>query len=269
MAPARRRAPNAFTLVELLVVIAIVAVLVAILLPVLAQARQRGEAIVCANNVRQIVLAMSTYEADNKSFPLLDHPCYGMVTSGTLPKCWVDALLEQHYLLGPDIRTRTLGVLACPAVQDTQRWIMPLPADIFSRSFTDYGYNMYVNNRQLNENKFYKHLSFFGQRGRMGRGQDKVLISETWYYGSLFDSTGFSMWSEGHGWFAATGGVSPTGPAWEARHMRGRAVTLAYMTGNVELVYPPPWLPEDATGRHPLSGWHFTYTDGGLDTPVQ
>ena len=62
------------------------------------------------------------------------------------------------------------------------------------------------------------------------RGERKVLMTETWYRGGYWDSEGTSrVWSEGHGWYAASGGVSATGPNWEARHMRGRAVTVAYM----------------------------------------
>jgi prepilin-type N-terminal cleavage/methylation domain-containing protein len=257
-----------FTLVELLVVVAIVALLVAVLLPVLAQARQRSEATACANNVRQVVLAMSTYEADHKTFPLLHHPCYGMVPwdGMSLPKTWVDALLEQRYLLGPDIATRTLGVLACPEVEASERWIIPVHNGILSRSFTDYGYNWLANpGPPESDERVYQAMSFRGQRGRMARGDRKVLMTETWYRGGYWDSDGNSrVWSEGHGWYAASGGVYATGPGWEARHMRGRAVTVAYMSGAVELLYPPPWPADEAAAvHHPLSHWNFMYAEAG------
>ncbi len=56
-----RSKPNAFTLVELLVVVAIIAVLIAILLPALNKARQAANAISCASNLRQQGMVLALY----------------------------------------------------------------------------------------------------------------------------------------------------------------------------------------------------------------
>jgi prepilin-type processing-associated H-X9-DG protein/prepilin-type N-terminal cleavage/methylation domain-containing protein len=58
--------PQAFTLVELLVVAAILAVLMSILLPGLGQARAAAKMAVCASNVRQIALANDLYAGDHE-----------------------------------------------------------------------------------------------------------------------------------------------------------------------------------------------------------
>lgn len=61
----------AFTLVEMLVVIAIIGILAALLLPVLDKSEGRAKRIVCINNLEQIGLAFHTFSNDhNGKFPM-------------------------------------------------------------------------------------------------------------------------------------------------------------------------------------------------------
>lgn len=61
------RKRNAFTLIEVLVVVAIIALLVAILLPSLKNARDQAKSLKCLAGMKQVGVAMSFYIADNKS----------------------------------------------------------------------------------------------------------------------------------------------------------------------------------------------------------
>ncbi len=60
--------PCAFTLVELLIVIAIIAILASLLLPVLQRARVRAQEATCIDNQKQLITAWVMYAADNSDY---------------------------------------------------------------------------------------------------------------------------------------------------------------------------------------------------------
>ncbi len=65
----RRRRTRAFTLVELLVVIAIIGVLIALLLPAVQAAREAARRAICADHVKQLTLALHQHAESQGAFP--------------------------------------------------------------------------------------------------------------------------------------------------------------------------------------------------------
>jgi prepilin-type processing-associated H-X9-DG protein len=59
-----------FTLIELLVIVSMIGLLISLTLPAVQSSREAARRAICADNLRQIGLALHNYEAGNRSFPL-------------------------------------------------------------------------------------------------------------------------------------------------------------------------------------------------------
>ena len=76
---------RAFTLVELLVVVAIIALLAAILFPVFERAREAARRSACESNLKQIGLGITQYVQDNDEIMV----GVGTATANGSWKCWI------------------------------------------------------------------------------------------------------------------------------------------------------------------------------------
>jgi prepilin-type N-terminal cleavage/methylation domain-containing protein/prepilin-type processing-associated H-X9-DG protein len=83
----RKLLKGAFTLIEMLVVIAIIAILAALLLPALKGAKDRARAIECENNIRQLSLALNLYADENMDLLVNNH---GIQETMSLKQNWAN-----------------------------------------------------------------------------------------------------------------------------------------------------------------------------------
>jgi len=136
--PRRRSQHSALTLVELLVVVAIVGILAALLLAAVAQVRGRALRIQCANNVRQLGMALQGFVQDKHVYPLYLN---GNYFQGNYPDHYTDwrSNLKINEFNVPLHSEKPPfyppnGVWHCPSAYRPSSF----PAN---RGYVDYGYN--------------------------------------------------------------------------------------------------------------------------------
>lgn len=122
----------AFTLVELLVVIAVVGILAALLLAAVSHAKGQALRIQCANNVRQLGILLRSSVTANNVYPLTVNP-----KKGEGGHYWMQ-VLQYNEVSDPkssDFRVwLSQGVWKCPAANISPPW----PTN---RLYISYGYN--------------------------------------------------------------------------------------------------------------------------------
>jgi len=116
---------KAFTLVELVIVVAIAAFLVALLLPVYRQMRSASDSITCASNMEKLGAAIAAYVQDNNGYlPCSEPPSLPDPNNPKkrLEVCkwarWHSALVGSGYIEGKTDRFKVSGpatLFKCPA----------------------------------------------------------------------------------------------------------------------------------------------------------
>ena len=148
---------GAFTLVELLVVIAIIGILVGMLLPAVQSVREAARKTSCLNNLRQIGLALLSYEAAFEQFPPSFEIEPGTVLTGnngswsihgrllpfleqTNARKLVDLNLAWDAQINTGVPTLRIPVFQCPSeINDTVRLDSSGKPKVYPQN---YGFNM-------------------------------------------------------------------------------------------------------------------------------
>jgi len=73
MTKMKMKSKRAFTLIEMLVVIAIVAILAALLLPALSRGKDSAKSAACKSNLRQLGIAVNLYATETGYYPASEH----------------------------------------------------------------------------------------------------------------------------------------------------------------------------------------------------
>jgi prepilin-type processing-associated H-X9-DG protein/prepilin-type N-terminal cleavage/methylation domain-containing protein len=133
----------AFTLVELLAVIAIIGILAALLLMAVSQAKARAQRTQCANNLHQLGIGLQAFVGDNGAYPLYSNPNYYRGAYPEYKVMWVTALQYTELSVPGNSTNHVLfhtwsseGVWKCPAGNKPPDWPQ-------NQGYEGYGYNAY------------------------------------------------------------------------------------------------------------------------------
>jgi prepilin-type N-terminal cleavage/methylation domain-containing protein/prepilin-type processing-associated H-X9-DG protein len=130
---------RAFTLIELLAVIAITSILSALLLTGVMQVKNKARSIQCKSNLRQYGIAISSFVTENHALPLFSNSAENKTIYPAHLGSWFVTLFKNAKQLGfgSDSTDRGRGIFLCPRLSKK-----PFETSSLKNTmWTSYGYN--------------------------------------------------------------------------------------------------------------------------------
>ncbi len=184
------RIKNAFTLTEILVVLAIVAIIAALIVSVFTRVKSSANKTVCLSNLSQIGKALALYSGDNsglappymvRSIISIDGP----LVDGN-PELWKNSLM---------LYAKADGIFYCPSDSHSKTDFQPECADRGNSLITSYETTPYVNG-DIGENKSvivsldnpkYSEISYLQDRVCQGRNMKTGRLVFSTYHGETMN----------------------------------------------------------------------------------
>jgi prepilin-type N-terminal cleavage/methylation domain-containing protein/prepilin-type processing-associated H-X9-DG protein len=227
---------SAFTLVELLTVMAVVAILMGLALPVLSRSNQKARRIACLSNLRQAVYASSMYANDD--------------ASGTLSNTRNDSDDDQNWLYPQYVSN--LKIFNCPNtsnfVRSESAKTNPLTGVLILEDLSHYAHDP---NSPGSSYEVYGFMNYTGTNfseimidgvANQVPGVRKTLLTVQNYV-HHFDAFGLKGTSPGPAgiWLLLDGDDSVgNNPAYGGNHGR-TGLNVAFCDGHIEFVTPSKW----------------------------
>jgi len=168
-------AVQAFTLVELLVVIGVMVILAALLLPTLGKSKERGRSTACLSNLHQTGIALQLYVQDNDNrMPVMYDAVVGTnAAPPTNSQGTMDVVLSNY--LG------NARLLLCPSDRK----------DLFAQTGSSYAWNSLVNGQSA------EHLTVFAME--LEPHSIPLVFDKEAFHASIGKSRGVNyLYADGH-----------------------------------------------------------------------